>query len=232
MLFRSCFMVSDGTDADGSDATRAAENLPAEAVVFCNFNTASRITREVFRSWLEILRAVPSSVLWLQGSSALTVANLRNEAQGCGIDPGRLVFAQRVTTKAMHIARVALADLALDTVGWYNGHTSTSDALWAGVPVLTAPTDSFAGRVAASLVNAAGLPELAVRNLQEYVETAIRLGHDRAQLGALTCKLADNKRTAPFFDTRQIVRDLEATYLSMWSTYRAGQGARTIELPL
>ena len=174
---------------------------------------------------------VPSSgVLWLQGFSALTIANLRQEAHGCGIDPGRLVFAQRVPTKAMHIARLALADLTLDTVGWHNGHSSTSDALWAGVPVLTAPTGSFASRVATSLVNAAGLPELIVRDRQDYVAAAIRLGNDRAQLGALKRKLADNQRTAPFFDTRQIVRDLEAAYLSMWNICRAGKRARVIDL--
>jgi len=224
-----CFMVSDGSDAHGSDALRDVEGLPAEAVVFCNFNNASRITREIYRSWMEILRAVPAGVLWLQGTSALTIANLRREARDCDIAPERVIFAQRVPTKAMHLARLALADLALDTVGWHNGHSSTSDALWAGVPVLTAPTNSFAGRVAASLMNAAGMPELAVRSLQEYVETAIWLGNDRTQLGALMRKLADNKRTAPFFDTRGIVRSLETAYAAMWETTRAGQKPRTVD---
>ena len=226
-----CFMVSDGSDVHGADALREAEGLPRDAAVFCNFNNASRITRDMFRAWMLILRAVPGSVLWLPGASALTAANLRKEAQMCSVDATRLVFAQRVPTKAMHIARLALADLMLDTVGWHNGHSSTSDALWAGVPVLTAPAQHFAGRVAASLVHAAGLPELAVRDLKAYVETAVRLGNERAVLTDLTHKLADAKRTAPFFDTRGTVRDLESAYAAMWETFRAGRGARTIGLP-
>ncbi len=226
-----CYMVSNGLDAEQSgNGTRADHGLPENAFVFCNFATSSRITRGVFEMWMEILRALPSGVLWLKNSHALTEKNLRNEAQRCGIDPDRLVFAQRVGSKVVHMARLGLADLALDTIGWYNGHTSTSDMLWAGVPVLTVPGDTFASRVAASLVTAAGIPELSVRNIQEYAETAIRLGNDRAQLGALTRKLADNKCTAPFFDTRQIVRDLEAAYSAMWDTYRAGHSARTIDL--
>lgn len=226
-----CFMVSDGADAASRDAvTRAAEGLAEDAVVYCNFNNASRITRDNFRAWLDILRAVPSSVLWLHGGAALTLANLHKEAQCCGMDPARVVFAQRAPTKAAHLARLALADLALDTFGWYNGHSSTSDALWGGVPVLTTPAASFAGRVAASLVNAAELPELAVRDRDEYVATAIRLGNDRAQLAALKRKLAASRHTAPFFDTRCIVRDLEAVYRAMWNASRDGKGARTIDI--
>ncbi len=226
-----CFMVSDGADAaSGGAVTRAAEGLAEDAVVYCNFNTASRITRDNFRAWLDILRAVPFSVLWLQGGSALTLANLRKEAQDSGMDPARLIFAQRAPTKAAHLARLALADLTLDTFGWYNGHSSTSDALWACVPVLTTPAASFAGRVAASLVNAAELPELAVRDREEYVATAIRLGNDRAQLAALKSKLKGNQRTAPFFDTRETVRGLEAVYRAMWNVARAGKSARTIDI--
>jgi predicted O-linked N-acetylglucosamine transferase (SPINDLY family) len=215
-----CFMVSDGTDAVGNAG--AADGFPAGATVFCNFNNASRITREDFRAWMEILRGVPAGVLWLQGASASTMDNLRKEARACGIDPARLIFAQRVPAKRDHLARLNRADLVLDTISWHNGHSSTSDALWAGVPVLTAPTQQFAGRVAASLVMAAGLPELVQRDRGEFVQTAIRLGSDRAQLAALKKRLA--VRAAPFFDTQTLVRDLEAAYLDMWNDYR--QNAR------
>jgi predicted O-linked N-acetylglucosamine transferase (SPINDLY family) len=210
-----CFMVADGTDAvDDLDATIASDEFPASAIVYCDFNNASRITREDFHAWMEILRGVPQSVLWLQGASALGVANLRKEAQACGVAPERVIFAQRVPSKRQHLARLKRADLVLDTIGWHNGHSSTSDALWAGVPVLTVPARHFAGRVAASLVTAAGLPELVKRDREEYVRTAIELGNDRAQLAALKSKLA--QRAAPFFDTRGRVRDLEAAYLWMW----------------
>ena len=217
-----CFMVSDGADAPGvaHDAGVAAQ-FAEDAIVFCNFSNASRITRGNFGAWMEILRAVPQGVLWLQGAGTLTAANLQRQAQACGMAPARLIFAPRVPGKRQHLARLKRADLVLDTLGWHNGHSSTSDALWAGVPVLTAPAQHFAGRVAASLVTAAGLPELVKYDRAEYVEGAIALGNDRTQLAALKRKLADNRRTAPFFDTRLIVRDLEAAYQGMWEEYRS-----------
>jgi protein O-GlcNAc transferase len=213
-----CYMVSDGTDAaGGADEAGAASQFATESIVFCNFNNASRIMRDDFRAWMEILRGVPAGVLWLQGANESAVASLRKAAQTCGIDPVRLVFAQRVPTKREHLARLQRADLVLDTIGWHNGHSSTSDALWAGVPVLTVPAQHFAGRVAASLVTAAGLPEFVRRDRDDYVQTAIRFGNDRAQLSAMKSKLGE--RAAPFFDTRMRVRDLEAAYLRMWNDY-------------
>lgn len=215
-----CFMVSDGADiASAPDDASAAPQFAADAIVFCNFNNASRITRGDFGAWMEILSCVPHSVLWLQGAGTSTVVNLRRQAQACRIDPARLIFAQRVPAKRQHLARLGRADLVLDTIGWHNGHSSTSDALWAGVPVLTAQGRHFAGRVAASLVSAAGLPELVKQDRAEYVQAAVQLGNDRAQLAALKRKLSD--RTAPFFDTRCIVRDLEAAYRDMWEEYRS-----------
>ncbi len=213
-----CYMVSDGTDAPSvADGAGADTQFAADAIVFCNFNNASRITRDDFRAWMKILHGVPAGVLWLQGASALAVGNLRKEAQACGIDPARVVFAQRVPTKREHLARLKRADLVLDTIGWHNGHSSTSDALWAGVPVLTVPGQHFASRVAASLVTAAGLPELVKRDRAEYIAVAVELGGDRAQLAALKSKLT--QRAAPFFDTRMRVRDLEDAYLGMWNDY-------------
>jgi len=169
-------------------------------------------------------------VLWLSSMHAAAEANLRREAEKRGVAADRLVFAPKVARNADHLARIRLADLFVDTLH-YNAHVTAADALWAGVPVLTTPTQHFAGRVAASLVSAAGMPELAVRDLKTYVETAVRLGSERPQLTQLTHKLADSKRTAPFFDTRRTVRDLEAAYAAMWGTFRTGHGAHTIGLP-
>ena len=219
-----CFMVSDGTDAQVTPATsRAAQGLPDAPFVFCNFANSSRITRGSFRLWMEILRAAPGSVLWLKHSHAVTVGNLRHEAHVCGVDPDRLLFARRVPDKAGHMSRLALADLGLDTLGWYNGHTSTADALWAGVPVLTTPGATFASRVAASLLHASAMPELVATDEREYVAAAVALAQDRARARALAGKLAANRSTAPFFDARGLVRDLEAAYREMWAAAR-GEG--------
>ncbi len=217
-----CFMVSDRTDADGmSMAQRSAQGLPEVVFVFCNFANSSRVTRASFRLWMEILRAAPGSVLWLKQSHEVTVKNLRREAHGCGVDPDRLLFARRVPDKAAHMSRLALADLALDTVGWYNGHTSTADALWAGVPVLTLPGATFASRVAASLIQAAGMPELVVRDEREYVARASELARDGARTRKLADQLAGNRASAPFFDARTLVRDLEGAYREMSSLARS-----------
>jgi predicted O-linked N-acetylglucosamine transferase (SPINDLY family) len=225
-----CFMLSGGAPEPVASApSRAAQGLPDDATVFSNFTNASRITREVFGLWMDILRAVPQSVLWLKQSHALTVQNLRAEALRCGIAAERLIFAQRVAGKAEHMARLALSDLSLDTIGWHNGHTTTNDMLWAGVPVLTAPGRSFAARVGASLVRASGLPELVARDQRDYVEIAVRLGRDRVQCAALKHKLAANRQDAPFFDGRRIVAGLEAVYLEMWRQSRSGAPLQRIE---
>lgn len=212
-----CFMVSDGTDApDVVDRVAAAADAPfaPDAMVFCNFNNGSRITRDDFAAWMEVLRGVPDSVLWLQGANALTAGNLGAAAQACGVDSARLIFAQRVATKREHLKRLSRADLMLDTISWHTGHSSASDALWAGVPVLTVPGRHFANRVAASLATAAGLQELVRHDRADYVRTAIKLGRDRALLATTKRKVAERK--APFFDTRMRVRELEAAYLQMW----------------
>ena len=224
-----CFMVGDTPETSNMTAiTRASQGLPEEAFVFCNFANSSRITRGVFALWMDVLRAVPDSVLWLKQSHPLTVGNLRREAQRCAMDPDRLVFAQQVPDKGMHMARLALADLALDTLGWYNGHSLTSDMLWAGVPVLTAPGRTFASRVAASLVHAAGLPRMVADDARSYVETAVRLGSDPRQCASLRNTLADNKRSASFFDARRTVAGLEFLYQEMWRCSRTGCAPRTI----
>jgi predicted O-linked N-acetylglucosamine transferase (SPINDLY family) len=224
-----CFMVSNGVDAVASgEASRAEQGLPADAFIFCNFANSSRITRLVFELWMEILRAVPDSVLWLKQSHELTVAKLRRAAERCGLAPERLIFAARVPDKRAHMTRVGLANLALDTIGWYNGHSSTADMLWAGVPVLTAAGHTFASRVAASLCNAAGLGSLVARGANDYVRLAVELGNSRDRCAALKSQLAANMRTQPFFDERRIVAALESAYREMWRLHCSGQDPREI----
>ncbi len=224
-----CFMLSGGAPPLPVVApTRASQGLPGDAMVFSNFTNASRITRDEFGRWMKILQAVPDSVLWLKQSHETIVVNLRAEAQRCGVDAARLLFAPRVPAKADHLARLALADLSLDTIGWHNGHSTTNELLWAGVPVLTCEGRTFAARVGCSLLTAAGLPEMIARDEGDYLDIAIRLGRDRAQCAALRHKLAANRATALFFDQRRIVAGLEAVYLEMWRYHCAGAAPHPI----
>jgi protein O-GlcNAc transferase len=211
-----CFMVSDGTDAQAApQASRAAHGVPEDAYVFCNFGDAARADRRTFELWLQILERAPGALLWLRKPDVLAAENLRRAAIAHGVDPARLVFADRVPGKSAHLARLACADLALDTLGWYNGHSTTADLLWAGVPVLTSPGETFASRVAASLVSAAGLHELVAATPADYVDCAVALANDRYRTRALRQRLRDGRASAPFFDTPRLVRGLESAYETM-----------------
>ena len=194
--------------------TRGELSLPERGFVYCCFNACGKITPEVFAIWMRLLGAVPASVLWLLAENEAARRNLRTEAARGGVDPSRLVFAERLPLPE-HLARYRAADLFLDTLPC-NAHTTASDALWAGVPVLTCQGATFAGRVAASLLHAAGLPELVTRNLQEYEALAIALAGDRKRLSALRARLAANRGTCPLFDVDGHRRDLEAGYERMW----------------
>jgi predicted O-linked N-acetylglucosamine transferase (SPINDLY family) len=158
---------------------------------------------------------VEDSVLWLKSVNGLARDNLCREARARGVDPQRLVFAPRVKTGEEHLARLGLADLFLDTRP-YNGHATAHDALWVGLPVLTCPGHTFPGRVAASLLNAIGLPELVTPSLAEYEELALGLARDPGKLKAVKAKLLRNRDTEPLFDTASYTRDLEAAYTGMW----------------
>ena len=227
----ACFMAGgEAPAAVAAPPSRASQGLPAQAMVFSNFANASRISRAVFGLWMEILRAVPDSVLWLRQSQPNVVERLREEAGRCGVDAARLIFAGRVADRSEHMARLALADLSLDTIGWHNGHSTTSELLWAGVPVLTAPGRTFASRVGASLVNAAGLPEMIARDERDYVDIAVRLGRARDACDHVRRRLVENKKAAPLFDRRGLVAGLEAVYLEMWGQVRAGGALRAIDL--
>jgi predicted O-linked N-acetylglucosamine transferase (SPINDLY family) len=168
---------------------------------------------------MRILKAVEGSVLWLFQDNAWAADNLKQEALNHGIDPSRIVFAERMSS-AEHLARHRQADLFLDTFP-YNAHTTTSDALWAGLPVLTLMGNSFASRVAASLLNAIGLPELITNSQEEYEALAIELASNPEKLTALKQKLENNRLTTPLFDTPQFTKDLERAYLQMYERYQA-----------
>jgi protein O-GlcNAc transferase len=200
--------------------SRAEAGLPADGFVYCCFNNPYKITPEGFASWMRILNAVPDSVLWLLTNEAEAMDRLRAVATGQGIDPARLVFAPHLPSP-QHLARHRLADLFLDTLP-YNAHTTASDALWAGLPVMTQMGQAFAGRVAASLLNALGMPELITRDTAEYEPLAIALGRDPARAAALKAKLAAAIPTAPLFNTPRFTRHLEAAYRLMWQRHAAG----------
>ncbi|PWC40470.1 glycosyltransferase family 41 protein [Azospirillum sp. TSO35-2] len=209
--------------------SRADCGLPETGVVFSAFNTAYKISPAMFAVWMRILKRVPGAVLWLFEANPLAAANLKRAAASHGVDPARLVFAPG-RPLAEHIARYRVADLGLDTLP-YTGHTTTSDALWAGCPVVTCLGDSFASRVAASLLNAAGLPDTVTRSLAEYEEVAVALAGDPERRTGLRRRLEDGRMTAPLFDSRRFTRNLERAYQVMWSLHCAGQPPQGFILP-
>lgn len=197
--------------------TRAEAGLPDDAFVYCCFNGAHKITRPTFERWLTILARVPGSVLWLLGSSEAAQERLRRHAAERGIDAARLVFAPKVANP-LHLARYGLADLSLDTTP-YGAHTTASDALWAGVPVLTCSGRSFASRVCGSLVRAAGLPELVTTELDDYVERAVAFGLAPETLQPLRERLRAGRDTCTLFDMPRLVAGLEQLYRQMWNAF-------------
>jgi len=207
------YFPTDPARIIGTTPTRADEGLPPQGFVFCSFNNAWKITRPVFDIWMRLLAAIPGSVLWLKQLPADTKANLEKEAAARGIDPSRLVFAGDAPL-AVHLARHRLADLFLDTLP-YNAHATAADALWAGLPVVTCKGEAFAGRVAASLLCAVGMPELVTENLEDYETLALALARDPARLHAVKEKLARNLSITPLFDADRFRQAIEDAYLRM-----------------
>ncbi len=200
--------------------SRADAGLPEKAFVFCCFNGNHKIMPETFRVWMSILSRIEGSVLWLLEEHPSAIINLRHEAQASGIAAERLVFAKRMPLED-HLARLKLADVVLDTLP-YGAHTTASDALWVGVPVLTRLGETFAGRVAASLLNAIGMPELVTHSLAQYESRASELAQNASLLTTIRAKLASNRETMPLFDTARITRNLEAAYTEMWARHQRG----------
>lgn len=209
-LLPDCYQPTDSVRTSTTTPTRKAAGLPEEGLVFCSFNQIYKITPSVFDVWCRILAATPDSVLWLLEGPQIAIDNLRSEAQMRGIDAERLIFAPKLP-QSEHLARLALADLALDTSP-YTSHTTGSDALWAGVPLLTTIGSTFGSRVAASLLVATGLPELVCNDWHAYLELAVALAKDTTRRQQLRQHLLTGRQTLPLFDTRRFTRNLEALF--------------------
>jgi protein O-GlcNAc transferase len=209
--------------------TRVAAGLPETGFVFCSFNNNYKIVPPVFDVWMRLLQAVEGSVLWLLADNAVAVRNLRQEAERRGVAPDRLIFAPRMKPED-HLARHRLADLFLDTIP-INAHTTASDALWAGLPIVTCLGSAFAGRVAASLLSAVGLSELIADNLADYEALALELARDEDRLAAIRAKLAQNRENFPLFDTDRFCRHIESAYETMWQRYQRGEPPTAFAVP-
>ena len=226
----NCYQANDNKKKIGTyNFTRLELGLPEKGFVFCCFNNNYKILPDVFDCWMRILRQVDGSVLWIIEDNAIAASNLRKEAVARGISADRLVFAKRMPLSD-HLARHRLADLFLDTLP-YNAHTTASDALWAGLPVLTCLGQTFPGRVAASLLNAIHLPELITTTLEAYEQMAIELATYPERLAATKHKLAENRLTTPLFDTKLFTKHIEAAYTVMYQRHQAGLAPDHITIP-
>ena len=223
-----CYLPTDRQRPIALPPPRRAESLPEGAFVFCAFSGNQKISPHIFALWLRLLRAVPGSVLWLVKGSEDASAHLRRSAEQAGIAPERLVFAER-TRFDHYLARYTLADLFLDTLP-YNALATASDALWAGLPVLTCPGHTYTGRGAASIVQAAGLPELVAADLADYEARALRLATHPAELAALRQRLQAQRAHCPLHDTPAYTRHLEAAYTHMFHLWRSGQPPQAFDV--
>lgn len=230
-LLPGSYQVNDGARPIAATPPRSELGLPRNGVVLCCFNSGYKFNPEVFDAWAQILAEVPEAVLWLlaRRGEERWVSNLRREMVRRGLDARRLIFAT-ARPNPEYLALYRAADLFIDT--WpYNAHTTASDALWTGLPVLTQTGTAFPGRVATSLLNAVGLPELAVRTQREYEEMAIHLATHPAELALLKNKLLKNKPTAPLFNTQQYTRHLEDAFRAMFDRYKQGLDPDHIGIP-
>ncbi len=229
-LLPRCYQPNDRKRPIGRQPSRNDCGLPDDAFVFCCFNQTFKILPQMFDIWMRLLKTQPGSVLWLLECNRWAKANLCREAELRGINPDRLVFAPRVPI-AEHLARHALADLFLDTLP-YNAHTTASDALWMGLPIVTCSGDTFAGRVAGSLLTAAELPELITCSLAGYEQLAMRLAANPDELAAIREKLRLGRDKSPLFDTSQMAGQLEQAYTTMWERHAAGESPQSFSVML
>ncbi len=226
-----CYQVNDDRRAVAPRRPSRAEcGLPEKGFVFCCFNDAQKITPAFFDIWMRLLQAVDGSVLWLLQSHAAASDNLRREAEKRGVAAQRLIFAPRTDLES-HLARHDCADLFLDTLP-VNAHTTASDALWAGLPLVTCLGPSFVGRVAASLLKAVGLDELVTGSREAYEALALKLAQEPAALAAVRRRLAAGRRTCGLFDTGRTTRHIEAAYTMLWRRHQWGERPRAGTAPL
>lgn len=220
-----CYQVNDShREISPSTPTRSECGLPEHGFVFCSFNNSYKFTVEIFDVWMTLLQAVPGSVLWLLAGNSLVPGNLRREAEARGVSAQRLVFAARQPGPE-HLARHRVADLFLDTFP-YNAHTTASDALWAGCPVVTLAGDTFASRVAGSLLRTVGLPELITTSREEYAALALRLARDANALASLRACLQANRSSSRLFDAGRFARSIEQAYATMLKIRASGEAPR------
>jgi predicted O-linked N-acetylglucosamine transferase (SPINDLY family) len=219
------YQVNDsGQRVADAPQSRAESGLPENGFVFCSFNRHYKIERDLFALWMRLLAAVPGSVLWLLAGAG--EGRLRQAAARAGVDPQRVIFAPKLP-RPQHLARHRLADLFLDTY-CYNGHTTASDALFTGLPVLSCPGPAFASRVGASLLHAVGLPEMVASDFPAYEARALDLARHPERLAAVRAKLAVNRTAMPLFDTGRFARALEGAYARMWAIHRDGGAPRHV----
>lgn len=219
-LMPNCYQPTDRERRIGPKPSRQKAGLPEQGFVFCSFNQAVKINAETFSVWCRLLHAVPNSVLWLLEHTPAARANLRKEAKSRGIHPARILFA-KWASQTDHLARMQLADLAIDTFP-YGSHTTGSDALWAGVPLVSLLGETFASRVSASLLTAADLPELIAKDWESYFAIARHLASHPAELERLKVRLIENRQACALFDTARFARDLDALYLEIWRRREQG----------
>jgi len=224
------FQVNDHTQMiSDKDWKNSDFGLPEEGFVFCSFNQAYKIEPLMFDVWMKILLSVPGSILWLAHAGETVKQNLRREAEVRGLNRERLIFAERLPSKEDHLARHRLAGLALDT-RIYNGHTTTTDALWSGIPVVTLQGNHYASRASSSILTAIGLPELIAHSLTEYEQIAVRLATQPDAIRSIRQKLAKNRITNPLFNTPEFVINLEKVYKAMWEIFLAGKSPREVRI--
>ncbi|MEQ9640465.1 MAG: tetratricopeptide repeat protein [Alphaproteobacteria bacterium] len=222
------FMAGRRAEIADNQPTRADEGLPENGIVFANFNNNYKFEPRMFSIWMRLLRRVPDSVLWVMASSDKATGNLRAEAAARGVDPARVVFARKLQHQH-HLARLRLADLCLDNL-FHGGGITTIDALWAGVPVLSVAGETPQSRNGASLITAAGLPELICDSIEAFEAQAFRLATHADERAALRAKLAAGRDSAPLFDMPRLTRHLEAAYQAMWQRHCDGLSPDTIDV--
>jgi predicted O-linked N-acetylglucosamine transferase (SPINDLY family) len=222
-LMPNCYQPNDRERPIHDAPERAQFGLPDDALIFCSFNQHYKITEGMFDIWCRLLITVPGSVLWLLGSGDATENNLRNAATARGVSPGQLIFTQPLP-QGEHLSRLQLADIALDTFP-VGSHTTGSDALWAGVPLIARKGETFASRVSSSLLHAIGLPELITESEEDYFDLVVELATDTRRRLDIRAKLARNRLTTPLFDTERFTRDLERLYLAIWEQHGRGERA-------
>jgi protein O-GlcNAc transferase len=224
------FQANDSKRTSGkTPASRSEVGLPEDSFVFCSFNSSYKITPIRFDIWMRLLRQIDGSVLWLLGGDSYLEGNLRKEAESRGVNPARLIFAPRIKYEN-YLARFRLADLFLDTYP-FNAGTTASDALWAGLPIVTYSGEAFVSRMAGSLLNAVGLPELITQTPQEYEELAIELATNPKKLAAIKQKLSQNRLTEPLFNTQLFTHHVEAAYTAIYERYQVGLPPDNIYVP-